>query len=75
MIELLRYARVKSDGLASAFVNPEGLVVVRFKLFNRETGKEDQPEESVLTFTELEARLTEIKKELEVVYELLALKP
>lgn len=75
MIELVRYARVKPQGLVSASVNADGQVRVLFKRFDVENGKEVEPEECLLTFAELEARFTEIKKELEVVQELLTLKP
>jgi len=75
MIELLRYARVKPHGLVSARVTPEGFVCVAFKRFNVENGKEDTPEECLITFGDLEARLTEIQSEMEVAQELLSLKP
>lgn len=74
MIELVRYARVKPQGLVSASINANGLVSVKFKRFDVENGKEIEPEECLLTFQELEARLSEIKKELSVVEELLTLK-
>lgn len=75
MIELLRYARVKPDGLVSAKVTPEGIVCVAFKRFDVENGREISPEECLVTFPELETRMVELKKELEVVHEILALKP
>lgn len=75
MIELVRYARVKPKGLVSASVTPEGDVKVLFKRFDVEDGREVDPETCLLTFAEIEARYEEIKKELEVVQELLALKP
>lgn len=74
MIELLRYARLKPDGLASARLMPDGDVAVEFKRFSVENGKELEPEESVFPFASLEARLSEVTKELEVLRELIALK-
>lgn len=75
MIEVLRYARLKPEGLASAtHVAPEA-ILVRFKRFNVENGKEDTPEESFVTYSDLEAREEVLKKELDVIREFLALKP
>lgn len=74
MIELLRFARVKADGLVSARVMPDGIVCVEFKRFSVETGKEIEPEQCLLSFEELQTRQIELQKELEVVQELLALK-
>lgn len=75
MIELLRYARLKPEGVVSAQLMPDGTVQVEFKRFSVENGKEIEPEQCALTFEELEARLDETKKELGVIEELLALKP
>lgn len=75
MIELLRYARLKPEGVVSAKVTPEGQVSVLFKRFDVQTGRETTPEESLLTFEEIAARMTELHTELEVVKELLSLKP
>lgn len=75
MIELLRYARLKPDGVVSAKVTTEGLVCVTFERFDVQTGRKIAPEESLLTFTELETRLGELQTELGVVNELLALRP
>lgn len=75
MIELERYARDKSEGLVKSYLNSEGLVVVDFKRFNVSNGREESPERYLLTFTELEKRLADLKAETEVVHELLALKP
>ena len=74
MIELLRYHRVKSQGLVSATINDQGMVCVAFKRFDVENGKEIEPETCLLTFPELETRFAELIDELEVVKELLALK-
>lgn len=75
MIELVRYARVKPQGLASSRVLEDGTVCVEFKRFDVENGKEVEPERSILTFLEIETRLAEIIAERAVVEELLALKP
>lgn len=75
MIELIRYARVKPRGLVSAAVMPDGVVRIQFKRHDVEDGREVEPEEYLLTFTELEARLVDAKMELEALHELLALKP
>jgi len=73
MIELIRYHRVKPQGLVSAR-NENGLVAVEFKRFNVENGREEDPERCLLTFGELEKRLVELTAETEVVLELLRLK-
>lgn len=75
MIELVRYARVKPQGLVSSRVTPEGSVCVEFKRFDVENGKEVSPEQCFLTFEEIEVRHMELKAEMAVVQELLALKP
>lgn len=83
MIELQRYARVKPQGLVSAepYVPAAGQfppppsVVVQFKRFDVENGKEVEPETCIVSFEDLEKRLVELKAETEVVQELLALKP
>lgn len=81
MIELLRYARLKPDGLASAEARPPDNelgaphVAVIFKRFSVENGKEIPPEASLVVFEDLERRQAELRTELEVVQELLALKP
>lgn len=75
MIELLRYARLKPEGVVSAQLLPDGTVRVEFKRFSVENGKEIEPEQCAMTFEELEIRLDETKKELGVIEELLALKP
>jgi uncharacterized radical SAM superfamily protein len=75
MIELLRYARLKPEGVVSAQVTPNGTIQVEFKRFSVENGKEIEPEQCAITFEELETRLDEARKELGVIEELLALKP
>lgn len=75
MIELLRYARLKPEGVVSAALTPEGMVSVKFKRFDPTTGKEVEPEESLLTFEDLETRLKELPIEIAVIEELLKLKP
>lgn len=76
MIELLRYARLKSHGVVSATVIDPNTLQVSFKRFSVEIpNKEETPEVSDVTFPDLETRLAELKIELEVVQELLALKP
>lgn len=80
MIELLRYARLKPDGLTSVEVNTgpgyngELGVAVKFKRFSVENGREETPEESFVTFDELEKRQAELQIELGAVKDLLALK-
>lgn len=76
MIELLRYARLKPYGVVSAATTDENTVQVTFKRFSTEMpNKEETPEVSDVQFAELEQKLVELKIELEVVSELLALKP
>lgn len=78
MIELLRYARHKNHPKApvSATVDPDGVTIrITFKRFDVGTADEIPPEESLLTFKDLEDRLAETKIEMEVLHELLALKP
>lgn len=75
MIELLRYARLKPYGVVSTEVKGE-IVAVSFKRFSHEIpAKEETPEVSEVSFVDLETRLVELKIELEVAKELLALKP
>lgn len=74
MIELLRYARVKPAGLVSAKLLDGDDVCVLFKRFDVENGKEVDPEECVFPYADLVERLKELKKELVVVEELLALR-
>lgn len=81
MIELQRYAREHADGFASAelcqaptSLPPMG-VMIKFKRFDVSRGHELDPEISVVTFQDLEARLAENEKEQAVIRELLALKP
>ena len=74
MIELTRYHRLKPKGLASASLDEPGMVCVTFKRFDVETGMEIPPEQSLLSFYELEHRQDVLKMELEVVQELLGLK-
>ena len=50
------------------------MVSVKFKRFDPTTGKEVEPEESLLTFEDLEARLQELPTEIAVIQELLKLK-
>lgn len=76
MIELLRYARLKSKArrLVSAKADPDGTVTVCFKRFSVETGEEEgEPETCILTKNQLRDRLAEIEIELSVVKELLDL--
>jgi hypothetical protein len=76
MIELLRYARLKPHGVVSVEVLPHTIVRISFKRFSVEIpNKEETPEISDISFPDLEARLVELQTELEVVKELLALKP
>lgn len=75
MIELLRYARVKAQGLVSAFKLDLDTVKIEFKRFDVETGKEVSPETSLVNFGDLAKRKIELMTELEVVNELLTLKP
>lgn len=75
MIELIRYARLKPKGVTSATLTADGLVSVKFKRFDVQTGEEIPSEESLITFEDLEVRLAELHTELEVVKELLDLKP
>lgn len=76
MIELLRYARLKPFGVVSTEVLDGRTVQVSFKRFSIELpNKEETPEICDVQFSDLEQRLSELKTELEVVQELLALKP
>lgn len=76
MIELLRYARLKPYGVVSTTVIDPTTIQVSFKRFSPEMpNKEETPEISDVQFYDLEQRLVELKIELEVVQELLALKP
>jgi len=76
MIELLRYARMKLDPttVPATKLAQDGLVIL-FKRFDVSNGKEVSSEESYVTFRDLEERLIEAQVELEVIKELLALKP
>lgn len=78
MIELLRYARHKAHPKApvSAAAEPDGVTVrITFKRFDVSTAEEIPPEESFITFSELEQRRGETLVEMQVLEELLALKP
>lgn len=73
MIELLRYARVKSQGLVSARLLSDGQVCVEFKRFDPENGKEVEPEQCLMKVEDLTKRLAEIDVERAVVVEILDL--
>lgn len=85
MIELPRYARDHAEGLASAEIVLSRITVgtepdvaglsVKFKRFDVRNGRELDPEESFVTFDELEKHLVELEISLGAVKELLALKP
>jgi hypothetical protein len=75
MIELLRYARVKPDNLVHAELDPDGSgVIIYFKRFDVENGREVEPETSRVSFKDLETRLTETDTERKVLVELLGLR-
>jgi hypothetical protein len=77
MIELLRYARHKNHPKAPAMaaVEPDGATIrITFKRFCPMTTDEQTPEESLVTFEELERRLEEAHIEMNILNELLALK-
>lgn len=72
MIELSRYRRVKRDNLVWAELSGEG-VNVKFKRFDVESGKELDPEVSYVSFAEMQAKLSEMENNMEVLKELLNL--
>lgn len=76
MIELLRYARLKPyDVVSTKALNAE-VLEVSFKRFRVDIpGVEETPEISEVSFSELEKKHAELVIEMEVVKELLALKP
>lgn len=77
MIELNRFIRVRPEGLAHLEVTAEdgGGVVVYFSRFDVETGKPIEPERSFLAFSEIEAKLAEMERQILALRELAALKP
>jgi hypothetical protein len=80
MIEFSRYTRLKPLGVVVVRIhqtetNQEPGVVVAFKRFDNETGKElDQAEECHVTFDELQQKADELERDLAVCRELLKLK-
>jgi len=66
--------KLDPKAIPSTQLAQEGLVIF-FKRFDVSNGKEVSPEESYVPFRDLEGRLVELQTELEVVKELLALKP
>jgi hypothetical protein len=78
MIEINRYVRLKPQGLVRFEVTKEheevGIKVI-FKRFDVETGKEIDPEISFVSFAEVDGRLSEMEKQIEVLREFSALRP
>jgi len=74
MIEFTRYTRLKPKGVVSVRDQADGVTVV-FKRFDNETGAElPDPEESFVSFDELEKKAEELERDLAVCRELLARK-
>lgn len=77
MIEINRFIRLRPHGLVRLEVVPgDGSGVnVFFKRFDVETGREIEPEVSFLTFSEIDAKLSEMERHVAVLRELSALRP
>jgi len=73
MIELLRYARVKPEGLVRAYMENRDTVCIEFKRFDPENGKEVSPERSLVAVSDLQKRWDTLQAESLVVKELLEL--
>lgn len=77
MIEIDRWIRLKPEGLCWAEPTDAdgGGVMVNFKRFSVENGKELPPEQSFLTFKGMEEKLAEIERQIPVLKELISLRP